>query len=557
MAEAAGQSQSTRSWGPFEPLRERSFATIWSSSVLSNFGQLILGVGAAWEMTRLASSTEMVALVQTALMLPLMLVAVPAGAAADMFDRRKVALAGLGFATLCAVILTTLSVLGLATPWVLLAFCSLIGAGVALYGPAWQASVREQVSEEHLPAAVALGSISYNVARSFGPALGGLIILVAGAKSAFAVNAFCYLPLFIAFFFWRRKPAPSRLPPERMDRAIISGVRYAMHSPPIRTVLVRSLVFGLLGAAIAALTPIVARDALKGTAGTYGLLLGVYGTGAVAGAMLTGHVRARLKAEHAVSLFAVVTGLMTVVIGFSHNVLLTAAAMAVAGACWMLLATLLNLGVQFSAPRWVTARALSLYQSALTGGSAFGAWMWGWLATEHGVGPALVIGGVALVVSPLLGLFLPMPDMSTVAAEPFETGQEPEVAMAITLKSGPVVIEMDYEVDPADARPFYDAMQKLQRMRKRNGAFDWSIARDIGDPAMWTERYLCPTWGDYLRLRSRFTHSDRALQDAANSFLKPGSRLRVRRKLERPFGSVRWRADTPDTGEEPVVTFTP
>jgi hypothetical protein len=150
-----------------------------------------------------------------------------------------------------------------------------------------------------------------------------------------------------------------------------------------------------------------------------------------------------------------------------------------------------------------------------------------------------------------------MPDMSTVAAEPFETGQEPEVALALTLKSGPVVIEMDYEIDPAHARPFYDAMQKLERMRKRNGAFDWSIARDIGDPAMWTERFLCPTWGDYLRLRSRFTHSDRALQDVASSFLKPGSRLRVRRKLERPFGSVRWRADTPDTGEAQVVTFTP
>jgi MFS family permease len=557
MAEATELPRPTRSWGPFEPLRERSFATIWSSSVLSNFGQLILGVGAAWEMTRLASSTEMVALVQTALMLPLMLVAVPAGAAADMFDRRKVALVGLGFATLCAVMLTTLSVLGLATPWVLLAFCSLIGGGVALYGPAWQASVREQVSAEHLPAAVALGSISYNVARSFGPALGGVIILVAGAKAAFAVNAFCYLPLFIAFFFWRRKPAPARLPPERMDRAIISGVRYVMHSPPIRTVLVRALVFGLLGGAIAALTPIVARDSLKGGAGTYGLLLGVYGTGAVLGAMFTGQVRAHLKAEQAISLFAVVTGVMTVIIGFSHSILLTAAAMALAGACWMLLATLLNLGVQFSAPRWVTARALSLYQSALTGGLAFGAWMWGRLATEHGVGPALMIGGVALLVSPLLGLLLPMPDMSTIAAEPFETGQEPEVALALTLKSGPVVIEMDYEVDPAHARPFYDAMQTLQRMRKRNGAFDWSLARDIGDPAMWTERYLCPTWGDYLRLRSRFTHSDRALQDAANSFMKPGARLRVRRKLERPFGSVRWRADTPDMGEQPVVTLTP
>jgi len=557
MAEVAEQSRSTRSWGPFEPLREPSFATIWSSSVLANFGQLILGVGAAWEMTRLVSSPEMVALVQSALMLPLMLVAVPAGAAADMFDRRKVALAGLAFATLCAATLTTLSVLGLTSPWMLLGFCSLIGGGVALYGPAWQASVREQVSAEHLPAAVALGSISYNVARSFGPALGGVIILVAGAKSAFAVNAVCYLPLYVAFLFWRREPAPSRLPPERMDRAIVSGVRYVIHSPPVRTVLFRAFVYGLVGTAIAALTPIVARELLHGGAAVYGLLLGVFGAGAVGGAMLTGHVRARFKAEPAVSLSAAIMGLMTVVIGLSHHVVLTAAAMAAAGAAWMLAATLLNLGVQFSAPRWVTARALSLYQSALTGGAAFGAWVWGRMASDHGVGPALLVSGVVLVLSPLIGLVLPMPDVSTVGTEPFESGAEPEVALALTLKSGPVVIEMDYEVDPAHARPFYDAMQNLQRMRKRNGAFDWSLARDIGDPAMWTERFLCPTWGDYLRLRTRFTHSDRALQEVARSFIRDGGQLRVRRKLERPFGSVRWRADAPDTGEEPVVNFAP
>jgi len=557
MAKAAGQARSERSWGPFEPLKERSFATIWTSSVLSNFGQLILGVGAAWEMTRLVKSPEMVALVQSSLMLPMMLVAVPAGAAADMFDRRKVAMAGLGFATVCAAALATLAVLGLTTPWLLLAFCSLIGGGVALYGPAWQASVREQVTPEHLPAAVALGSISYNVARSFGPAIGGMVILLAGANAAFAVNAFCYAPLFVAFLLWRRKPAPSRLPPERMDRAIISGARYVIHSPAIRSVLVRALMYGFMVSAVSALSPLVARTILHGGAGIYGLLLGVNGAGAVAGAMLIGRVRNRLKAEQAVALCSAITGAMIVVIGFSHSLLLTATALAVGGAAGMLLSTTLNLCVQFSAPRWVTARALSLYQSMLTGGMALGAWTWGRLAADHGVGAALAISGLALLASPLLGLILPLPRISSEAAEELAAPQDPEVALAITLKSGPVVIEMDYEVDPDQARQFYDAMLKLQRARQRNGAFEWSLSRDIGDPALWTERYLCPTWGDYLRLRGRFTHSDVALQDAARSFLKPGYNLTIRRRLERPFGSVRWRADTPDTREAPVVAYTP
>lgn len=546
-----------RSWGPFEPLRERTFAVIWSSSVLSNFGQLILGVGAAWEMTRLAGDPEMVALVQSAMMLPLMLVAVPSGAAADMFDRRKVALTGLSFAIACAATLATLSLLGLTTPWVLLAFCVLIGIGVALYGPAWQASVGEQVSREHLPAAVALGSISYNVARSFGPAVGGAIILIAGAKAAFAVTTVAYLPLLAAFYFWRRKPATARLPPERMDRAIISGARYAVHSPPIRTVLIRSIVYGLAGSSVAALTPIIASKSLGGGAGMYGVLLGVYGAGAIGGAMLAGPVRWRFRSEHVVSACAVVTGAMTIVIGRSHSPLLTGAAMVVAGAAWMLLMTILNLGVQLSAPRWVTARALSLYQSSITGGAAIGAWMWGSQATRFGGSEAMVASGVVLILTPLIGLVMPLPSVNSTGTEPAEIGNEPDVALAITLKSGPVVIEVDYEVDPGQARQFYDAMLKLQRARQRNGAFDWSLSRDIGDPASWTERYLCPTWGDYLRLRSRFTHSDRALQDAAISLTTTGTSRRVRRQLERPFGSVRWRADTPDPLAGPLYTYTP
>jgi len=544
-------------WGPFEPLKERTFATIWSSSLLSNFSQLILGVGAAWEMTRLAGSPQMVALVQTALMLPMMMVAVPSGAAADMFDRRKVALAGLGFAIISSATLTVLSLLGMSTPWTLLAFCFLIGAGVALYAPAWQASIGEQVSVDQLPAAVALGSISFNVARSFGPALGGAIILLAGATAAFGVTTVGYLPLLVAFWFWRRKPAPARLPPERMDRAIVSGGRYVVHSPPIRTVLIRAAYLGLAGSAVAALTPVLAHTTLRGGAGLYGVLLGIYGAGAVGGAILVAPVRKRWRSEHVVSACSLLTGLMTAVMGFSHSLPITGAAMLIAGGAWMQMVTILNLGVQLSAPRWVTARALSLFTSTTTGGMAFGAWLWGGVATSHGVAAAMAAAGVMMMISPLIGLVLPLPSVNGEGIEPAEINNEPDVALAITLKSGPVVIEVDYEVDPDLARQFYEAMLNLQRARQRNGAFDWSLSRDIGDPALWTERYLCPTWGDYLRLRSRFTHSDRALTEAAVALTIRGASSRVRRRLERPFGSVRWRSDTPDPHAEPMVAYTP
>lgn len=557
MSESAPGASPSRRWAALEPLRESGFRTIWSASLLSNFGQLILGVGAAWEMTRLSTSPDMVALVQTALMLPLMLVAVPAGAVADMFDRRKVAMAGLAFASFAAATLTTLAWLGMASPWVLLAFCFLIGAGVALYGPAWQASVIEQVRSEVLPAAVALSSVSYNIARSFGPALGGMIIMAAGAMAAFALNALFYLPLLLAFYVWKRRHTPPRLPPERMHRAIISGARYAIHAPPVRNVIVRAFATGFAGASTAALTPLVARDMLNGDAGTYGLLLGANGLGAVLGAFAVSPVRERLKPEHAAWLCAGVAGLSILLLGLSNSLLASALCLMGAGAMYMLLVTLLSVGVQLSAPRWVAARALSWYQSSLTGGIALGAWFWGHMTSEWHLAGALMASGAVLILTPLLGLRWPMPRVSQGDNEPVELSTEPEVALPITARSGPIVIEVEYRVEPEQAREFYAVMLDLQSVRLRNGAFGWSLSRDIADAQLWIERFHCPTWGDYLRQRSRFTQADRDLQLRADSFHTPGPGPRVHRRLERPIGSVRWRDDSPDPSDSHTTLFSP
>ena len=532
--------------GLLGPLRERTFRTIWSASVLGNFGQLILGVGAAWEMTRLTGSATMVALVQSALMLPLMLVALPAGAIADMFDRRRVAMSGLAVSTLAASLLTLLAATGHAGPWTILAFCSLIGVGVALYSPAWQASVSEQVAPEHLPAAISLGSISYNLARSFGPAIGGLIVIAAGARAAFAANALLYLPLLLAFFFWNRRHVPSRLPPERIDRAIVSGARYAFHAGAIKVVLIRAMLFGLVGATSTALAPLIAKDLLHGNAATYGILLGFAGAGAVAGAMLVGWVRGTFGTEGAVRLMGVVAGAAIAVTGFSTSLPLTCAALFVAGGANILTISLFNVAVQLGAPRWVTARALSLFSSALTGGIGFGAALWGFVAGSVGLQFALYLSGTLLALWSLLGLLLPLPETPREQVEPVSLANEPEVGMALTLRSGPVTIEIDYEVAIEDARAFYESMRLVQRTRLRNGGFGWSLSRNIADPRHWTERYQCPTWGDYLRMRDRFTQADLASHAASRAFHRGESELAVRRLLERPFGSVRWQPDSPD-----------
>ncbi|NML05792.1 MFS transporter [Sphingomonas sp. G-3-2-10] len=556
MTGAAGEAGAKRV-GAFEPLRVPVFRRIWSASVVANFGQLILGVAAAWEMTRLTPDPGMVALVQTALMLPLMLVAVPAGALADMFDRRRIAITGLFVSIACAVTLTLLARAGYTSPAILLVFCFLIGTGVALYTPAWQASIPEQVDTHQLPAAIAMGSISYNVARSVGPALGGLIVLAAGATAAFATNAVCYLPLLLAFFLWRRRHTPSRLPPERIDRAIVSGARYAIHSDPIRTVFIRAFLFGAVGATTTALAPLVARDLLHGDASTYGLLLGAGGVGAVTGALMVGRVRDLLGTERATKLLAIVSGLALLVVGFSHSLVLTCLALFVAGGGNILTIALFNISVQLAAPRWVTARALSLFTSALTGGIAIGAWAWGVAASVWSVDTAILASGVALLLLPLLSLLLPLPEANHGGVETVGIGSEPEVALALTLRSGPIVIEVDYRVDPDDARGFYDAMLKVQRARLRNGGFDWSLSRDIADPTLWTERYHCPTWSDYLRLRDRLSQADIEIQLTADAYILAGEEKQVRRRLERPFGSVRWKPDSPDPQQDTIGYVTP
>ena len=461
------------------------------------------------------------------------------------------------FASLMALGLTLLAGAGLLSPWTLLLFCFLIGAGVALFGPAWQASIGEQVSGEHLPAAIALGTISYNVARSFGPAIGGIIVAAFGAMAAFAANAVFYLPLIIAFLLWQREHKPSRLPPERIDRAIISGVRYALHAPSIRVVLIRTHVVGLAGASVSALTPLIAKDLLQGTASTYGLLLGAYGVGAVLGAAGLDFVRQRLRPEKAARSLSLLLGAMILLAGVSGNTLLTCTALMIAGAAWMILVAQFNVAVQMSAPRWVTARALACYGSALTGGLALGAWVWGSVASAFGTGEAMMLSGAAMMLSALLGLIIPLAPSLPDGLEESILTHQPQVGLALTPRSGPIIVEIDYRVDIDKARDFYAAVQKLRSARLRSGAFGWSVARDIADPALWTEHYHCPTWGDYLRQRDRMTISDRQVEDAVNIFHEGSNEGRVRRRLERPTGSVRWRADTPDRRDEAIDIIYP
>jgi len=534
------------------PLRHTTFRRIWLASLLSNLGILIQGVGAAWAMTQMTSSADKVALVQTALMLPIMLISMPAGAIADMHDRRVVTMVSLAIALTGATTLTVLTWLGWLAPNLLLALCFIVGSGMALFGPAWQSSVSEQVPSETLPAAIALNGISYNIARSFGPAIGGVVVAALGAVAAFALNALLYLPLLAVLFLWRRTHEPSRLQREKLNRAMVSGVRYITNSPPIKIVLTRTFVIGLIGGSLSALMPLVARDLLHGGAQTYGIILGAFGMGAVIGALNIGEIRKRLSGESAIRACTISMAGAIAAVALSREPVLTSAALVIAGSVWMLAVALFNIGVQLSAPRWVAGRSLAAFQASISGGIAVGSWGWGRLTDAYGVETALLVSAALMLLSPLLGLIMPMPRVGA-RNEAAEVLEDPEVQLQLTARSGPLVVEIEYRVAQDDARSFHNVMQDVQLSRQRNGAYGWSIARDIADPELWTERYHCPTWLDYLRQRNRSTQSERALHQQAIAFHIGPDPVRIRRMLERPFGSVRWKEETPDQAANEVL----
>jgi len=499
----------------------------------SNLGGLIQGVGAAWLMTSIAQSADMVALVQTSTTLPVMLFAVLGGAIADGFPRRGVMLAAQSFMFVASVCLAVAGYLDLLTPWSLLTFTFLIGCGAAFHNPAWQAAVGDMVPRENIAAAVLLNSVSFNVTRSVGPAAGGAIVAAAGAPAAFAINALSYLGLIAVLWRWRPVLPPRTMPRENLAGAILAGVRYVSMSPNIGKVLVRGFAFGMTSIVILALLPLVTRDLLGGTAFVYGVLLGAYGVGAVAGAFVSRRARERFSNEALVRLTILAFMVCAAVVAVSRSPWLSGAGLVLGGAAWVMALSLFNTIVQMSTPRWVVGRALSLYQVAIFGGMALGSWCWGHLAEDFGVDVALLAAAFAMVLAAAIGLRLPLPGSEALNLDPLDRWREPSVAVPIEPHSGPVHIAVEYQVAEHAVPEFLGVMVERQRIRRRDGAHHWTLMRDLGNPLVWIESFEMPTWVDYVRLHMRTTQADAGIGDRIRALHVGAEPPRVRRMLVR------------------------
>jgi MFS family permease len=379
------------------PLREPLFRSLWIAAVISYTGTWMQNVGAGWLMTTLTMSPFMVGLVQAAATLPVLLVILPAGALADMVDRRRLLLFAQTWMVFASCALGVLTLMNLVTPWILLLFTFLLGLGAVMNDPAWQAITPEIVSREQHASAVALNSAGFNVARAVGPAFGGLIVAAAGCGITFLLNALSFFGVILFLYYWKRRPN-GEVKSEHVFHAIQTGFRYVRGSSLVKSVLIRTGTFSLAASAIWALLPIIARP--HGATG-YGLLVGSFGTGALCGAAVLPRLKRQMSVDGVVAIAIVVFAIATFAAGPVHQFGPLCLVLFIGGTAWIAILACLNVAAQTMSPDWVRARCLSMYLLVLQGGMALGSTAWGALASRIGVPGALLCSALTLI----LGLF--------------------------------------------------------------------------------------------------------------------------------------------------------
>jgi MFS family permease len=509
---------SERESSTWRPLRLPLFRALWLAAVASNVGTWMHNVGAEWLMTTLAPSPLLVALMQTAETAPAFLLALPAGALADIVDRRRLLIVSQAWMLCAAVALAATALAGLTNPTVLLLLTFALGLGAAMNAPAWQAIVPEIVPRGELAAAVSLNSVAFNIARAVGPALGGLLVAAAGPWAVFLLNSFSFLGVILVIYRWRRETVESFSPAERVVGAMRAGVRYARHAPELKNVLARTGVFALCASALWASMPLVARAELGLGAFEYGILLGCLGAGAVAGAFAIAWARRVVSVNVMVALGTLVFAGATAALGTVRNYWLLCAAMLCGGVAWMTTMSSLNVSVQTVVPEWVRARALALYLLVFFGSLAAGAAAWGATAERAGLPATLLAASAALVVGLAATPLFPLRGGEALDLNPSLHWSEPTFVQEPPPEDGPVLVTVEYFIDPDRSYEFSRAMRESKRIARRDGATSWGLFTDPARPGRYLETFLVESWAEHMRQHARVTNEDRAVHEILRSF---------------------------------------
>lgn len=504
----------------YAPLHHRLFRWLFIASIASNIGTWMQNVGAAWLMTDLSASPLLVGLVQTATNLPVFVLAIPAGALADIMDRRRLLIVSQAWMLVVALVLAVVTFAGMATPWLLLALTFLLGLGFALNAPAWLAITPELVPREEIPAAVALNGVSMNAARAVGPALGGIVVAAASPPAAFVLNAISFVGVMVVLAAWRRPHEASVLPAERLMGAMRLGVRHVRHSPALRAVLIRATTFIIGASGLWALLPVVTKEDPTRGAVDYGILLGCLGIGAVVGGGFLPTLRQRLGPNLVVTGATVVFAAVTLILAWVPYFAVWCVVFLAGGAAWLWCLATLNAIAQTTVPRWVQARAVAVYLLVFFGGMAIGGVLWGIVADQLGTSWALTASAAWALTEFLAALRFRLPHDAGTGLEPSRHWPDVTTVSGIELEHGPVLVTVEYRIDPERRSEFLDAIKPLRQARLRDGAVGWELFQDATDPGLYVETFLDESWLDHLRHHERVTEADRVIEEQVKALLR-------------------------------------
>jgi MFS family permease len=519
MSSGAGATSAKKPASLSTAFRNRVFTVVWTATVVSNIGGWMYSAAAGWLMTSLNPDPLWVALVQAASTLPIFLFAIPAGAFADIFDKRKFLIVFETLTTALSALYAAMVGFGLATPANLLGFTFLVGATGALTVPAWQSIVPQLVPKDDLTSAVAANSVGVNISRAVGPAVGGAAITALGIVSPFWINAISNLGVIGALLWWRpAKTSRSSLPAERFSGAVVAGLRYARNSPALRATLMKAAGFFLFASAYWALLPLVARTQVASGAGLYGILLGAIGAGAVIGAFVMPKLRLKLGADVLAACGMAGTAVTLALYGLAHDPFTALAASALAGISWIAVLATLTVSAQSSLPDWVRGRGLALFTTVFFGCMTLGSAVWGELAAILGLPAAHFIAAAGAVVAIIVTWPWKLHAGTALDLTPSMHWPTPDVAQDVDRDRGPVLVTVEYRVRPEDREAFLDSIEPLRQERLRDGAFRWGVYEDASDPGRMVETFLVGSWMEHLRQHERVTNADRLVQEAVQRF---------------------------------------
>jgi MFS family permease len=500
------------------PLHQPVFRGLWLAWLAANMTMWMNDVAAAWLMTTLTTSPVMVALVQTASTLPVFLLGLPSGAMADILDRRRYFAATQLWVSLNALLLAGLALAGQLNAPLLLLLTFTNGIGLAMRWPVFAAIVPQIVSRAELPAALALNGIAMNLSRVIGPVLAGALLASMGPAAVFVLNTVLAATAMVLILRWRSEPRVSTLPGERFVGAMRTGLNFALQSPRLKVVLLRIFLFFLQSTALMALLPLVARNLHGGGAGTFTVMLSCVGAGAVVAALYFPRLRERFNRDHFVWAGTLIHASLSCLIVLWPELWLALPAMFVIGMAWISVANSLTVAAQQAMPNWVRARGMSIYQMALMGGSAAGSLLWGQVAEYAGVRGAVLTAAAFGLVVLVLTRKLSVEGGADLDFSPAAQRSAPEPAQAVGPEEGPVMVTLEYQIDPAHADAVAQVMQRTRRARLRQGALSWGLFRDVAVPGRYVEYFVDENWLEHQRRLERFTAFDAELRNQRLAF---------------------------------------